>query len=374
MSTRTNIMMSGVAAAIVALALIAAVVGSGTLLLISPTNQSREVTITQTLGSATGTLAVLMTDPPTVPYGTTHVYATYSSMRIHLSNAGNSTGWQKINSSGQLDLMSIVNVTQTIALVDIQSGTFNAIEFNITSAIITYEGENYSAYLIYQDHLLFVPIVGGITIVAGQTSAAVIDLTPTVLLLGDPGNASFAFIPEAHAYTVPAQSVPGNQMQRVGETASIANQTLIGNYQPKFMISSVDLNQTSLTITVTNTGNIPLNFRLAAITGTSSLQGGSRLGLPGIASISEFFVVYPNTSLVPIATPNERSILKMVSNAGYILPSHASVTFTYYGAITLGIAQANNQQPVKQLVLGQKYLITVSTINKLARAITISGS
>ncbi len=372
MSTRNNIVMSGVAAAIVALALIAAVIGSGTLLTRAPHNESLGTSsLTEAQASGTGTLAVLMTDPPTVPNGTTHVYATYNSMQIHLTNDGNNTGWQRISASGQLDLMSMINVTQTVALVNIRSGTFNAIEFNITSAIVTYQGQNYSAYLIYRDHALFVPIIGGITISEGQTSAALIDLTPTVLLLGDPANASFAFIPEAHGYTIPAQSVPRNQIQRVGETASIVNQTLVGNYQPKFIISKLTVSTTSLTVTVTNTGNIPLDFKLAAITGLSTTQGGSRASLPGIASISEFFVVYPNTTLVPIVTSNRVDILKLVSNAGYILPAHASVNFSFSGTVTLGVVQGTYPHPVQQLVVGQKYLITVSTISKLAQAAAI---
>jgi hypothetical protein len=151
-------------------------------------------------------MAVLMTDPPTIPTGVTSVYINYSDVSVHVSDAGNQTGWTDLQSSGEIDLLSVINSTETIAATNVTSGIFNALRFNITSALITFQGTNYTADLVYQQHTLFVPIVGGITISGGQTSAAVIEMTPTVLLLGNATNPTFAFIPAAKGYTLPAQS------------------------------------------------------------------------------------------------------------------------------------------------------------------------
>ena len=134
-----------------------------------------------------------MTDPPTVPDGVTSVFIDYSNLAIHVSSAGNNTGWHVLGVGGQVDLMSVINSTQTIAKANISSGDFNALAFNVTSAIVTFNGVNYSADLVYQDHVLFVPIVGGINIIDGQASAAVIDLTPTVLLLGNVSESHLRF-------------------------------------------------------------------------------------------------------------------------------------------------------------------------------------
>ena len=182
--------MSGTIAAIIAIVLIGGVLATGILSTKTTTTVSPVTSV-----SGTGTLAVLLTDPPTVPNGTTAVYVTYSGLAVHISGAANNSGWHVLNAQGQINLMSIINVSQTIASADIQSGVFDRLAFNITSATVTFSDKNYSAYLIYQDHTLVVPIVGGITITNGQTSAAVIDLTPTVLLLGDPSSPAFAFIP-----------------------------------------------------------------------------------------------------------------------------------------------------------------------------------
>jgi len=363
MSSRSNVLMSGAIAAIIAIVLIGGIVTTGIL------NTKSTNTSTQTSVSGSGTLAVLLTDPPTVPNGTTAVFITYSGLAIHVSDAGNKSGWHVLNAQGKIDLMSIINVSQTIASANIQSGNFNALAFNITSATVTFNGANYSAYLVYQDHTLFVPIPGGISITNGQSAAAVIDLTPTILLLGDPSNPTFAFIPAARGYTIPAQSIP----QRVGQIGNVNNQSWYRNNQPKFEITGATLTPTSLSITVANTGNVSLDFTLAAVTSLISLQGGLKSTLPSIASISEFFVIYRNTSMIPITTYSQSALTHAISSGGYTLPPSASVTFKYSNPIAIGIVQGANRQPVQQIVPGRGYLISITSSDKLAQTIVIAG-
>jgi hypothetical protein len=363
MSSKSSVMMSGVVAAIIAIVLIGAVAASGIL------NTKTTPPATETSGpSGSGTLALLMTDPPTVPNGTSAVYISYSGMAIHLSSAGNSTGWHVLDVKGQIDLMKIINASQTIASASVQNGIFNALEFNITSATVTFENANYSAYLVYQHHTLYVPISGGVSIVNGQTSAAVIDLTPTVLLLGDPSQPAFAFIPAARGYTIPAQSIPSI---RVGETVDLRNQTTFRNNQPHFEITGTSLTLTSLSITVTNTGNVSLDFTLAAVTSTMASAAIATTGvkvLPSVASTSEFFVVYPNTTLGPIGTTNDVAVAQMLSGAGYRLPPAASVTFKYTGLITVGALSGTSS--THQIIPGDRYLISITSSDKLAQTIT----
>jgi hypothetical protein len=355
-------MMSGVVAAIIAIVLIGAVVASGIL-------NTKTATFTGTTSGAagSGTLALLMTDPPTVPNGTSAVYISYSDMAIHLSSAGNDTGWHLLDVKGQIDLMTLINASQTIASVNVQNGIFNALEFNITSATVTFENLNYSAYLVYQHHTLFVPISGGISIINGQTSAAVIDLTPTVLLLGDPSQPAFAFIPAARGYTIPAQAITSI---RVGETVDLRNQTTFRNNQPHFEITGTYLTPTSLSITVTNTGNVSLDFTLAAVTSTVASAAVTATGvkvLPSIASISEFFVVHSNTTLGPIGTTNDVAVAQMLSGAGYRLPPAASVTFKYTGLLAIGALSGTSS--THQIIPGNRYLISITSSDKLAQTI-----
>jgi hypothetical protein len=381
MNSTRSIAVSGIIAAVIAIALIGSVVGSG-ILNTKTTTPSTSVNVPQSQVTAntptgSGTLAVLMTDPPTVPNGTTHVYITYSNLAIHISGDSNFSGWQLLNSSGQVDLMGIINVTQTIASVNIQSGVFDAMEFNISSAIVTFNGANYTADLVYQRHYLYVPITGGITIVNGQTSAAVLDLTPTILLLGTPANPTFAFIPDARAYTVPAQSIPSipTTAFKIGVKQHVENspwfQTLVNSW--RFEITSVTLTPTSLSVSVTNTGNSSLVFRLVGVISTISLQGGMRPSMMmGAAATSDLFVVQNNATLVPINSTIRSQIADEVADGGYALPAHASVTFTYSGNILINRLQIGSS--AQAVVPDNRYVVVVMASGFMAATATVAQS
>jgi hypothetical protein len=320
-----------------------------------------------------------MTDPPTVPDGVTSVFIDYSNLAIHISSAGNNTGWHVLGVAGQVDLMSVINSTQTIAMANISSGNFNALAFNVTSAIVTFHGVNYSAYLVYQDHVLFVPIVGGINITDGQASAAVIDLTPTVLLLGNVSDPIFAFIPSARAYTIPAQSVSSLHLQ-VGDRDEIQNASwwvkiLHGS---RFEITGITLTPTSLSFNVSNTGNSTLMFRLADLSSTTS-PAGENIPISNLAStlsISEVFVIEHNSTILPITAVGNGIADKLIDSAGYALPISASVSLSYSGNVTLGAAQyqttTNRYVQPQEIIPGQRYVLTLIGNGLVAQAIVLA--
>ena len=61
---------------------------------------------------AQGTFAVLLTDPPTVPVGVTKVYVSYVDLAVHVSGMDNNSGWTILKTSGTIELMGTVNVSQ----------------------------------------------------------------------------------------------------------------------------------------------------------------------------------------------------------------------------------------------------------------------
>ncbi len=378
MNSKNKVVTSGVLAAVVAIALVTAVLGLG--ILSSTTTSGVFGATTSTTGNSaqSGTLAVLMTDPPTVPTGVSAVYITYANLGVHVSGAGNQSGWHALNTQGEINLMSVINATQTIASANISSGKFDALAFNITSAVVTYNGQNYSADLVYQEHMLVVPIVGGITVTSGQTSAAVIDLTPTVLLLGNTTNPTFAFIPAAKGYTIPAQSTTSMHLH-VGDRDDIhgAPWWIDIERNSHFELTAVSLAPTSLSITVNNTGNATIDFRVAAITSTTSVQGGFKGGgddFPAAASISEYFAVESNGSLVPVTAYGHGQVQATLGSAGYLLQPGTSATFTYSGNITLGLLQEYHVQPTQQIVGGQQYIVTLLGNGMFAQTDTTASS
>ncbi|MDG6906174.1 MAG: DUF4382 domain-containing protein [Nitrososphaerota archaeon] len=366
MTTKRYVVTSAAIAAIAAFALISATILSPGMLAFG--------SVSTVQSGQSGTLAVLLTDPPTVPVGVTAVYATYSDVQVHVADAGNESGWYDLHSSGTLNLMGIINVGQTIASTSVPSGIYNLLRFNVTTATVTYNSQNYSARIATNNKTgsqLTVPIIGGVHVTSGQSSAAIIDMTPTVLLMGNSTNPQFAFVNNARAYTIPANSIPRALLlkeHQVNLTAQSWWARIIDS--ARYQISSASLSPNSLSITVVNTGNVSEVFRLAAVTATISHRGGD----VGRASVSEYFVVEPNATLAPITATSKIQIAWVLAAGGYLVPPGATVTFTYSGPIVTGSLAIQSQvtsrgttsttqitqntpQPV---VDGQSYVITIS--------------
>jgi hypothetical protein len=414
MSSNRSLVLSAVSAAIIAIVLVSGVVALGVLNTTqstvvtspssavysgsqsnSPTQPAQVSSSTQTATSTevpvsspsssppasggTNDLAVLMTDPPTVPDGVTAVFITYANLGIHISLAGNNSGWHVLDLTGQINLMSIINSTQTIVEANVTSGNFNALAFNVTSAIVTFQGVNHTADLVYQNHVLYVPIVGGINVTQGQTSAAVIDISPTVLLLGNETNPTFAFLPAAIAYTIPAQSVSTLHL-KTGDRDDIQNASWWVSIQKasKFEITGVSLTPTSLSFNVTNTGNAPVMLRIADLASRNSISGG-KVPLSNFASlltISEVFVLEHNSTVVPITMVGNGIVESLIDSAGYLLPVGQSVTFTYSGNITLGVAESSvlHHPPIQPITATQTYILSLAGNGQIAQVAVMAKS
>ena len=363
MTNKRYVMTSAVVAALAAIALISATILSPGMLALGSTSTAQS--------GASGTLAVLLTDPPTVPNGVTAVYATYSDVQVHVNGAGNLSGWYDLHSSGQINLMSVINVGQTIASTSVPSGIYDALRFNVTEASVTYQGQNYTAHIATKAAVssqLTVPIIGGIQVSSGQSSAAIIDMTPTVILGGNSTNPQFAFVNSARAYTIPANSIPRAILLREHQV----NLSSQGWWQrimdsARYQLTSASLSPNSLAITVDNTGNVSIVYRFAAVTATQTARGGD----VGRASISEYFVVEPNASLVAVTGSTPMQLAWSLAAGGYLLPPGSSVTFAYSGQIMLGssmiLPQATSTgttTPVppitpQPVISGQGYVITI---------------
>ncbi len=357
MNTKKSVAISGVIAAIVAVALIASSIYIPAI----------------GIGGNSGTLSVMLTDPPTVPTGVTALYINYNNVQVHIADAGNNSGWTTLSGSGQLNLMSMVDVSQTIASSNINSGIFNAIRFNITSASVTYNGVNYSADLVYQEHVLAIPVKGGIQVTAAKTSAALIDLTPTVLLLGTPQNPTFALIPSARGYVVPTQEIPA-EAHHIGQRQNLNQDSwwAVVQKESAFGVTSVTMTPSSLSITVQNQGNASMVFRLAATTTGTSTSGGWQSRL----STSDVFVVEPNETLAVLNGSTRAQMYQEIAAGGYLLAPGQSATFTYSGPIVIGqqLVDLGSQIQTQLVIPGQNYVVSLTGNGLVAQAGTTASS
>lgn len=86
-----------------------------------------------------------VTDPPSVPAGTQAVLVTYSNVQVYTTGS-NSSGWVTASGSGTVNMLAVVNASQTIADAYVAANsTITAIRMNVTSVKVIVNGTTYSA-------------------------------------------------------------------------------------------------------------------------------------------------------------------------------------------------------------------------------------
>ena len=388
MSTKKNIMLSGAAALVVAASILAVAIFSGVSLL---PNANTTKTTTHTIGATTsskapGTLSVLLTDPPHVPLGVTKVYIAYSNLAVHVSEAGNQSGWTLLKSDGSIELLGTVNVSQTISSVKIAAGEYNLLRFNISSAQVTYNGKNYTAFV--PRSALIVPIVGGIEVNASKPSATIINIQPTVYNIGSASNPEFMIRHWAKAFPVPSSQVTEEE-EHEGHRLSLIGKAwwtdVLERYTSNALITSATLTPTSLSLTVKDTGNQSTKLRLAVVSPLATpLIGAEHDRPPAVLFGSAIFIVLPNATLLPIQKyilaahqqgVGAEDVVTALASGGYNLTAGASATLGYKGTITLGF-NLHIVQPLQggqSIVPGQQYLVSVLGDEALASQVVVAG-
>ncbi|HXY56271.1 MAG TPA: DUF4382 domain-containing protein [Nitrososphaerales archaeon] len=345
-----------------------------------------------------GQLDVLLTDPPTVPSGVTGVYVTYSNVAVHASDAGNQTGWTNSNTSGTLDLMNLVNVSTTIAAVKVTTGYYNALRFNITSAEVAYNGKNYTAFVPRAEITVIIP--GGIQVNATNSSAAIIDMQPTVLNIGSGSNPEFIINVATSCMDVPPSAIVKG-MDQWGFSFHMTGLQWWTHFQEQYTsnirITSTTLSSGSLSVTIQNVGSQDVNLSVISVaplgnecnptivSSTTTTQGNNGnyvpRWLPQCFTGSAFFVVLANGTLRP-----EMNLLlggfapglmhgskpvNILANLGYTLKAGQTATLTFTGPIAFGFAFRGMTPP--GVISGDQYQITVVGLRALAQYIVVAS-
>ena len=390
MSVKRDTIRYGAAAAVLALIIIA-----GSIYFTS------SIGTRSSLQGSEGQLDILLTDPPTVPQGVTAVFVTYSDIAVHVSGAGNQSGWTTVNGQGTIDLMQLVNVSTTIAAVKVTSGVYNALRFNVTSSEVTYSGKNYTAFVPRAELTVVIP--GGIQVNATASSAALIDMNPTVVNIGSQSDPEFIVNTQASCFRIPG-SVYNSKMDFRGYTMSLNStawwRNSLETYTSAIQITNVTLTSGVLSVTIKNTGNQSVNLTTTTVTPVGNmcayLPGGSQTsfgggrdhrqnGLPQCLSGSAYFEVLQNGTLEQIAdwsltgsTPQftlGSNLQAVFTNSGYQLAAGKSVTLTFTGTVSLGFSLRQMPQSTSApgVVSGDQYDITVIGQQALAAYVVVAS-
>jgi hypothetical protein len=313
----------GLAAMLVAVIVIAAVLVANPLSSLAPGQKS-----------TTGSFLVMLTDPPTVPAGTTMLNLTYSNVTLHIVNDGTS-GWLSVNASGTVDLFSLVNMSQTIASASIPSGSLvDKIGFTIASVDAKVNGTVYPVTSL--SRTLVISIAN--SKVNETLSGVLVDFNPTLVMIqatNATNNAPvdyFVLVPSATATIVTSLSraqVKVGTIVELGQNNRVKLVRVVESFSQDLKIASaslsVDGNVTSLKVTLKNEG--PVSFRIAGLTLHGVFNVTTIMGARNLTGTIPFKV--NGTSLVPLLGADTAS---MVTH-GLTLKPGQNVTLTFSGVL-----------------------------------------
>jgi hypothetical protein len=361
MSSRKTVIVSGAVAAIVAIALVAAAMFTPGLVT-KPTTTTSSTMSTSLSGSSStssgsGTVGATLTDPPTVPPGVTDVYVNYSEIAVHVADAGNETGWYEIAPAGEIDLMSVINTSITLGSAQVTSGVYNAIGFNITSATVTANGVNQTAYLT-SNHL-FAPIVGDLQVSAGSNQGVLVDLSPTVVAVENGSATAYVLVPAAHILRIPLSVWIAENHQGYRDN-NLGKESWYQQARGDIAITSESLSANSLSVTIMNKGQnasvvswisiyYPLDVICQQYTNACMASPSFGINMPRAIPVALFAVSssgnlaqYNFTASAIARSTGNSGVFQMSgplnfssgAQVGYILSPGQSVTLTFNGPIS----------------------------------------
>lgn len=196
METKQASLKYGAAAVIVAIVIIAATTFANPML--SPQ-------ISKQLGPKT-TLLVMLTDPPDVPKGTTQLNLTYSEISLHVKYSDNTSSWVPVQATGKVNLLSLLNVSQTLASIVLPTGSIvDKIQFGITSVEAKINNVTYPVTAL-TDQLLI--LIRGNGVVTGTISGVLLDFRPTLVQISATNSTGddvdyYVLVPSATAIVKP---------------------------------------------------------------------------------------------------------------------------------------------------------------------------
>lgn len=216
---------------------------------------------------------VMLTDPPTVPAGTTQLNLTYTDVSLHITYTNGTAEWLSVGASGTVNLFSLVNMTVTIASVTIPlNSTVDGVQFTIDNVTAVVNGNTYNVTAL--SNTFVVNVLNG---EVNQTlSGVLVDFNPTLVQIQafDANGATvyyYVLVPSAKAIIVNDLSEDNT---RVGTIVKLSENNKVKlvyveqEFSSNVTITSASLsvngNTTSLSVTLKNNGSA--NFTVFGLT------------------------------------------------------------------------------------------------------------
>jgi hypothetical protein len=327
--------------------------------------------------SASASFLILLTDPPTVPAGTTLLNLTYSDVSLLLTYPNGTTAWLPVNASGTVNLFSLVNMTQTIASTTIPSGSaVDKIQFTIADVDAVVNGATYNVTAL--SNTLVVSVANS---QVNQTlSGVLVDFNPTLVQIQATdanGNLVYYYVlvPSATATIVgdlTQKHMKVGTIVELGQNNRAKLVRVVEEFSKNLTIVSASLsvngNVTTLSVTLKNEGNV--TFRVFGLTlhgefnATRTWENGRHMMYGQV-----FERDHPDTipfklngsSLIPLFGTNHKNNDEHEDMAlsSLALQPQQSVTLSFSGVIALHPDEDSTMSPavVVTPIVGQNYTL-----------------
>ena len=223
--------------------------------------------------SAFASFSVMLTDPPTVPAGTTILELTYSDVSLHVTYPNGTTLWLPFNASGTVNLFSLVNMSKTIASTKIDIGsTVDKIQFTIADVDALVNGVMHNVTALSDTIVISIKN----SRVNETLSGVLIDFNPTLVQIeASDVNGTLVYyyvlVPSATATIISNLSedqIKVGTIVELGEDDRADVVRVVEEFSKKVTIASASLsvngNVTTLSVTLKNEGST--TFRVFGLT------------------------------------------------------------------------------------------------------------
>jgi len=187
---------------------------------------------------------VALTDPPSVPTGTSALWLNYTAVEL-ITNSSPLFA----NYTGSVNLMSLINTSKVIAEFNVPKNVMvNQIRLFVSSAKIVINGTAFPVFL--PSGVLKIPI-------RNATSGALVDLQPHVVT-------AYAGQTPEYILTPVATAIPYSMSAKVGQTVALPSQAVkklrdtISNLTVVSSSLNFKGNVTNFSITIKNNGDAPV--------------------------------------------------------------------------------------------------------------------
>ena len=264
----------------------------------SLTTNTTTTTTTTATNSSSGTLALLLTDPPILPVGAENLTLSYKGIILHSSGQNYS-----VNESGSINLLSLVNLTQTLAVLKIPANTvFDSVTFDNASATIKINNISYTVMI--PSGSFTARIKNNNTL--SSNSAVLIDMSPSIVQIYNNSNSTFILHPEAIATIVSQNNVSAKVFTPHSVNPLNLNETkILKDLKSSIKLGNITLsdfnNTLSLSVSVINNGTSNVTIKHIMVIGfMSGSTNGSANGI-GMGIESQI-------PIMPIGKTNNSSI------------------------------------------------------------------